>query len=75
MHPMFYFPNIVFKYRFALMLYSLYTYIFVLNATYYLVTLLAHVSPVYGLHQVSSILLKLLHCMLKFRIACERDIS
>jgi hypothetical protein len=34
-----------------------------------------HVSVFYDPHQVSSVLLKLLHCMSKFRIECERDIT
>jgi hypothetical protein len=34
-----------------------------------------HVSAVYGHHQVSSVSLKLLHCMSRLRIACERDFS
>jgi hypothetical protein len=33
-----------------------------------------HVSAAYSHHQVLSILLKLLHCMSKLRIACVRDI-
>jgi hypothetical protein len=34
-----------------------------------------HVSAVNGHYQVSSILLKLLHCMSEFHIACERHVS
>jgi hypothetical protein len=42
--------NIIFKDPVAL-IYLLYTYISILNATYYLVTFLSHVSAIYGHHR------------------------
>lgn len=59
------------------LIYFTYTYISVSNAT-----LLSshfssalHISAVHGHNLVSSIMTKLLHCMLKFLISCKRDIS
>jgi hypothetical protein len=75
MHPMFPFPNIVFKHSVAL-IYHLFHIQFGLkyNLLYSHLSFTLHVSAVFGDYQV-SILLKLLHCMSKFLIACERDIS
>jgi hypothetical protein len=76
MHPMFTFPNVVFKNPVAL-IYDLFHINFRLKCN-----LLSshpffklHVSVIYGHHQVSSVLLNLLHCMSKFHIACESDIA
>jgi hypothetical protein len=73
MHPMFSFPNVVFKHPVAL-IYHIY---FRLNSNvlHSHPSSTLHGSAVYGHYQESSILLKLLHCTSKFRIACERDIS
>jgi hypothetical protein len=76
MHPMFSFPNTVFKHPVALIYHLFYRYCHLksdLLSSHPSSTL--HVWAVYGYHQVFSILLKLLHCMSKFRIACESDIS
>jgi hypothetical protein len=76
MHPMFSLPNIVFKHPVAL-IYHLFHIYFHLKCN----LLSSHPSPtlhilaVYGHRQVSSIMLKLLHCMSEFCIACERNIS
>jgi hypothetical protein len=72
------FLNIEFKHPVAL-IYNLLHIYFRLKCN----VLLSHPSStlhgsavrVYGHHKVSSILLKLLYCILKFRIACERYIS
>jgi hypothetical protein len=76
MHPMSSFPTIVFKHPVAL-IYHLFHICFRVKcnvlASHPSSTL--HVSAVYSHHQVSSILLKLLHCTRKFRIAHERDVS
>jgi hypothetical protein len=64
---MFSFPDIVFRHPVAI-IYHLFhihfrlKYNLLVNLPYYMIGL-------------SSTLLKLLHCMSKFRIACERDIS
>jgi hypothetical protein len=76
MHPRFSFPNIVFKHPVALIYYLFHIYFrltCILLSSHPSSTL--HVSAVYGHQQVSSILLKLLHCMLKFQFASERNIS
>jgi hypothetical protein len=76
MQPMFSSPNIVFKHLVALMYHVFHIYFCLkcnLLSSHPSSTL--HVSAVYGHHQVSSILLKLLQCTSNFRIACERDIS
>jgi hypothetical protein len=73
---MFSFPNIVFKHPVALIFHIYFRLKCNLLCSNQSSTLLG--SPVYGHNQVSSIpssLLKLLHCMSKSRIACERDIS
>jgi hypothetical protein len=69
------FPNIVFKHPVAF-IYHLFHIYFRLRCS-----LLSshpssslHVSAVYDHHQVSSILLKLLHSMSKFCVACKSDI-
>jgi hypothetical protein len=77
MHPMFSFPNNVFKHP-AVLIYNLFHIYFHLkdNLLYsHPSTLHGSAIRVYGHHQVFSILLKLLHCTSKFRIACERVIS
>jgi hypothetical protein len=76
MHPMFSFPNIVFKHSVAL-IYHLFHIYFPpkCNSLSSHPSSILHVSAVYGHCQVAFTLLKLLHCMSKFRIACERDIS
>jgi hypothetical protein len=61
---MFSVPDIVFKHSAALMYHLFHIYFPTL-----------HGSAVYGHHQVSTVSLKLLHCMSTFRIACKRDIS
>jgi hypothetical protein len=69
---MFSFPNIVFKHHFALTYHLFHIYFRLkcnLLSNHPSSTL--HGSAVYGHHQASSVLLKLLHCMSKFRIACE----
>jgi hypothetical protein len=73
---MFSFANIVFKLPVAL-IYHLFHIYFRLecNVLHSHSSSELHGSAVYGHHQVSSILLKLLHGMSKFRIAYERDIS
>jgi hypothetical protein len=70
---MFPFLNIVFTYPIAL-IYHLFHIYFRLkyNLLYSHPSSTLHGSAVYGHHQVSSISLKLLHCMSKFRIVCER---
>jgi hypothetical protein len=76
MQPMFSFPNIVLKHPVALIYHLFHIYfrlMCILLSSHPSSTL--HVSAIYGHHQVSSILLKLLHCMSKFCIACECDIS
>jgi hypothetical protein len=76
MHPVFSFPNIVFNSPVALT-HNLFHIYFRLkcNLLSSRPSSTLHVSAVYDHHQISSILLKLLHCMSKLRIACERDIS
>jgi hypothetical protein len=76
MYPMFSFANIVFKHPVELV-YNLFHIYFsrICNILPSHTASTLHVSAVYGHHQVSSILLKLLHCLSKFRIAFELDIS
>jgi hypothetical protein len=75
MHPMFFsLINIVFKYPVAL-IYHLFHIYFRLKFNLLSSHPFPHVSAVYSHRQVSSILLKLLHHMLKFHIARESDIS
>jgi hypothetical protein len=73
MNPTFSFPNIEFKHPVAL-IYNLFHIYFRLKCSLLCShpSSTLHVSAVYGHHQVSSILLKLLS---EFRIASERDIS
>jgi hypothetical protein len=72
---MFYFPNIVLKHPVAL-IYHLFHKKFRLkyDLLYSHPSSTLHGAAIHGHHQVSSILLKLFHCMSKFRIACERAI-
>jgi hypothetical protein len=76
MHPVFSFPNIVFKHPVAL-IHNLFHIYFRLKYTllYNYPSSTIHGCAIYGHHQVSYILLKLLFCMSEFRIARERDIS
>jgi hypothetical protein len=72
---MFSFSNVVFKHPVKLIYHVFHIYLRLkCNLLYSHPSSTLHGSDVYG-HQVSSVLLKLLECMLKFRIACERDIS
>jgi hypothetical protein len=71
---MFSFPNIVFKHPVTLICHLFHIYFrlkYILLYSQPSSTL--HVSAVYGHYQVSSVLLKLLHCMSKFHIPRERD--
>jgi hypothetical protein len=75
MHEMFSFPNILYKYPAALICHLFHTYFNLkcnLLSGHPSSTL--HVSAVYDHHQVSYILLKLLHCMskLSFRVCKTR---
>jgi hypothetical protein len=77
LHPMFSFPNILFKHPVAL-IYHLFHIYFLLKynlLVYIQPSSTLYVSDIYDHHQVSSTLLKLLHCMSKFCIACELDIT
>jgi hypothetical protein len=76
MHPMFSFPNIVFEQPVALTCHLFHiSFRLKCNLLYSHPSSTLHGSDIYDHHLVSSVLLKLLHRMSKFRIACERDIS
>jgi hypothetical protein len=70
------FPHIVFKHPVAL-IHNLFHIYFRLqcNLLSSQPSSALHVSAVDRHHLVSSILLKLLHCISKFRTTCERDVS
>jgi hypothetical protein len=75
MRPMFPFPNFVFKNPLVLVYHLFHIYLRLkCNLLYSHPSFTLHVSAVDDRHQVSSILLKLLQCMSKFCIACERDV-
>jgi hypothetical protein len=70
------FPTTVFKHFVALIYHLLHIYFRLkCNLVSSHPSSTSYVSVVHGHHQVSSILLKLLNCMSKSRIACERDVS
>jgi hypothetical protein len=73
---MFSFPNNLFKNPVALIYHLFHIYF---RLKYNLLSShrssTVHCSAVYGHHQVSSILIKLLHSISTLRIVCERDVS
>jgi hypothetical protein len=75
MHPMFPFPNTVFKHPVALLYNLLHIYFRLKCNLYSHLSSTVHGSALYCHNQVSSIFVKYLHCMSKFRVASERDIS
>jgi hypothetical protein len=75
MRPMFPFPNIAFMHLVALIHHLFHIYFrFKCNLLSSHLSSILNVSAVYDHHRVSSIFMKLLPCISKFRIACERDI-
>jgi hypothetical protein len=67
MHPVFSFPNTVFKHPVVLIYHLFYIYFcFKCNLLSSHPSSTLHILAVYGHHQVSSVLLKLLYCMSKF---------
>jgi hypothetical protein len=73
MNPMFSFPNNAFKHSIALTLNVFHIYFRLkCNVLHRHISSTLHGLAVHDHHQVPSILPKLLHCISKLRIACER---